>query len=51
MEKTSPLSFGRQHGAGGRFDDFASVQASQLRVGQPGKQRGGTDLLEIGSGS
>jgi len=47
MEKTSPLSFGRQHGADRRFDYFASVKAAQLPVGQPGKQRRGTDLLEI----
>src|SRR5260370_30716700 len=48
MEKTSPLSFGRQDGADRRFDYFASIKAAQLRVGQPGKQRGRTDLLKIG---
>src|SRR6266446_4396928 len=48
MDKTSPFSFGRQQGADRRFDNLASLQASQLLVGQRGKQRGGTYFLEFG---
>ena len=32
----------------GRFNDFARFDAFQLRIGQPGEQRSGTDLLESG---
>ena len=47
MEKTSPLSFGGQGRPHRRFNYFTSLQASQLRVRQPRKQRRGTDFLEI----
>src|SRR5579863_3454070 len=48
VKKTVSFPLRGQQGSDRRLDDFPRLNASDLRIGQPGEQGTGTDLLENG---